>query len=356
MKRLLHIGAWGRNYGDRAIQWAMREAIGRDWDVTYADCQSTRWLSPDAARRASEEYDVVLVGGGGLLWDKPELNSPSGWQWQVSPVFLHALRVPVVVWGIGWTAFPTREDQTGAHPMFVPTLRWLLEHAAAFTVRNPETRDHLGALGLVADSLDVVADPALGGPWNAWHGGTDTLALCWASDKTPWRWTRGDYGAALMLHKLVVAAEELGLRIRLVPHIAALDGVVEGLLSRWGVDFDNIEATHPELYPPTVEQVRAWADAAYGDARVVVGMRKHSVLIPASMGAPVVGLGQLAEVGYLAGQIGVGMIHEADDTATVVRRIAHATPVDADNVTWARQCNALLAETLAGLTGGDRDG
>lgn len=352
MKRLLHIGAWGRNYGDRAIQWAVREATGADWGITSSDCQSTQWTTREQAEWANAKLDAVLVGGGGLLWDKPELNSVSGWQWQVTPAFLEALRIPVVVWGIGWTAFPTLKDLTGTHPMFAPTLCWLTEHAAAFTVRNPETCDHLGALGIATDRVQVVADPALGAPWEPWRGGSDVLALCWASDKADWRWAGGRYGEALALYHVAWAASALGLRVRIVPHIEKLDERARTLLGSWGVLHDKLDDTRPDLYPPTCECVREWASAAYGDVRVVVSMRKHGMLIPASMGAPVVGLGQLAEVGYLARQIGVPMLHEGDEQDTVTRLIREAQPVDTDNVTWARQCNALLAETLAGLTGG----
>jgi hypothetical protein len=356
MKRLLHLGAWGRNYGDRAIQWAMREAIGADCSVVPFDCQRTQWTTVQQAEAVNRDYDAILVGGGGLLWDKPELQSVSGWQWQVTPDFLEALRIPVVVWGIGWTAFPTLEDWTGKHPAFAPTVGWLAEHAAAFTVRNPETRDHLAALGIQTDRVQVVADPALGAPWEPWRGGSDVLALCWASDKQAWRWTEGTRGEAVALHAVAAAASALGLRIRVVPHIAGLDERIATMLRLWGARVENLEATCPDLYPASCERVREWASAAYGDARVVVSMRKHGVLIPAGMGAPVVGLGQLAEVGHLARQIGVPMIHEGDDADTVLHLIRDAKPVAAENVTWARQCNALLAETLAGITGGDRDG
>jgi len=352
MTRLLHVGAWGRNYGDRAIQWAMREAIGSDVTVTAFDCQRTQWTTVPQAEAVNRDYDAIVVGGGGLLWDKPELNSVSGWQWQVTPAFLGALRIPVVVWGIGWTAFPTTEDRTGQHPRFGETVGWLLRHAAAFTVRNAFTRSRLDGLGLDTGRVQVVADPALGGPWKPWTGGSDVLALCWASDKVGWRWTDGARGEALALHEIAVAASALGLRIRLAPHIMGLDERVATTLRLWGARGENLESTYPDLYPPSCERVREWASAAYGDARVVVSMRKHGLLIPAGMGAPVVGLGQLAEVGYLAEQSGVPMLHEGDSAETVLHTIREAKPADTEKIAWAGECNRSLAQLLNGLTQG----
>ena len=350
--RVAHVGAWGRNFGDRAIQWGVQQALGvDDWVIYPYDCQRVAHYDADQARALTESVDVILVGGGGLLWDKPELRSVSGWQWQVTMEFLEALRVPVVVWGVGWTAFPTDDDRTGQAPAFRETLSWLVENAAAFTARNPQTRAMLDLHGVEVERVDVAADPALGAPWNRWRGGGGVLALCWASDKPAWRWDDPD-DERRALHAVVTAAKELGLTLRLVPHLAGTDERVRGYLRDEGVNFQDVERDAPHLYPATLERVEEWARLSYVDADVVVSMRKHGMLIPAGMGAPVLGLGELPEVEYLAQMLGVQVVRAGDTQEQVTRRIRQAKPVEEGEVAWARMCNGALADTLAGIAMG----
>lgn len=343
------IGAWGRNYGDRAIERGVMKALSGH-AVTPIDCQSVTFHDADRAKYMNRTFDAVVVGGGGLLWDKPELKSRSGWQWQVTMEFLEALRIPIIVWGIGWTRFSHDEDTTGYAPEFAETLGWLTEHADAFTVRNHETAIVLDRLGIsVPGRVGIVDDVAFGAPWG--RPGMpigQVLALCWASDKKPWRWPSAQ-AEEEALQNVADTARTLGMTVRVVEHIAGMDGGVRQTLRAMGARIESVEESHSWLYPAMINHVKDWARIAYSTASVVLSMRKHGMLIPAAMGVPVVAMGNLSEVQWLADGIGAPFVPPGAGLDEYVRAVKYAAPIEEKYLLRGRRSNALLRETVDNL-------
>ena len=73
MIRIAHVGAFnGRNWGDRCIQRGMHDLFDRYADIEWwtIDCQSTLFTTA-LIDRINANADLLLVGGGGLIWDWP---------------------------------------------------------------------------------------------------------------------------------------------------------------------------------------------------------------------------------------------------------------------------------------------
>lgn len=151
----------GFNLGDEAIlEVIIRElrrsmpvaltVFSRDGHATRArhgvDAVTARSLSRADARRIVESLDLLILGGGGILYDAE------------ADIFLrevllaHEVGTPVMVYAIS------------AGPLVDPSLRArvrdALEHVAVLTVRDQQTRQLLEEIGLEREVI-VTADPAL---------------------------------------------------------------------------------------------------------------------------------------------------------------------------------------------------
>ena len=301
---ICHLGAWGKNWGDRAILYALQSAVG---------CDEYEWWNVDIQRDWTyggdgRTPDLILIGGGGLLWDKPELKSPSGWQWQIAPEHIESLAPPIIVHAIGDTRFPHGDDQTGIKPEFKESLTILSEKAVHFSVRDELTQRILKDLDI---STSLCPDPALfiGEPRTELPSGPPVLGVCLAWDKAPWRWPGHYQGAATFVEYMDALAEALrgfvkeGWQLRPFCHIPEDYPTVEfcerlGNVS-WG--WYTNEAT---------SSVGGLANQ-YAECAAAVSMRKHGIIIPAGLGVPVVGLGDMAEVGSICEQLGTVCVTSA---------------------------------------------
>lgn len=326
--RLAVVGAWNRNIGDRAIQGALAGILGGAHTIEWLDCQSTVFTRERLAS-ISEEFDAILVGGGGLIWGKPELGSPSGWQFQLEDGALDGLDVPLYVNALGWPAFPYRDD-TGASDALVGSLESVIAAADVFTVRNGYTRGmlrHAGVSHALIRDVSVVPDPAItfAAPRVPYReeNWTPTIALCPASDKAAWRFEDGRIELARFLDRVaqgaVRAAESAGGRVVVVPHVDVADDYATEVVGQ------RLRSKDDEVWDRRPADVNAAIEVAdlYSRVDVVFSMRKHGLLIPGGAGVPVVGLGSVREVEVTARQLGGETIkNDDDDVAGRVERAA----------------------------------
>lgn len=284
--KIVHVGAWNRNWGDAAIQLACRIAVGDGHEWLPFDCQTTVF-TPELVRKIESDGPVVwLIGGGGLIWAKPELDSVSGWQWQITPEAMEAITGKVVVWALGSPVFPYGDSTWGLSAPHAKALTESLHDvnrkATTFTVRGESTRFHL--LNRLNQNFSIVPDIA----WAlvdherpAQPG--DNIGFLWATDKQYWRW-----GDSFHRDDAVAAAyDQLGdiENVTHIRHLAPSDGE-----------------------QPTPEAVGRWARKAYAGLRGVVSTRKHGIIIGAAMGVPVVGLGDVIEVAEICDTIGAPVV------------------------------------------------
>ena len=105
MKKIYHVGGWHRNYGDFALQLGemrmLRAASQEPLEFIPVNCQTTRFHR-DLINLINDDGDLLLVGGGGMVFHRPEDDSQSGWQFNISLEDLERLSVPMVVYGMPW--------------------------------------------------------------------------------------------------------------------------------------------------------------------------------------------------------------------------------------------------------------
>ncbi len=152
----------GLNLGDEAILWSIVAQLrnsapveitvfSRNAEDTYRRHQvehaiSVRDLSRDEAREAVRQLDLLILGGGGILYDAEV-------EIYLREVLLaHDLGVPVMVYAVSAGPLSHRSSRE--------LVRAALEPAAVITVRDRHGRRLLEEVG-VHREIHVTADPAL---------------------------------------------------------------------------------------------------------------------------------------------------------------------------------------------------
>src|SRR5688572_8755481 len=182
--RIVIIGAYGMaNLGDDAILAAMlaelREVLpGAKFAVVALD-HAALPVAPDvtpvtfadrAIRDALDGADLLIIGGGGLLFDFRIRASYDDFFGDHATNFYPHYRAALIAHGRG---IPVQLYAVGVGPLVGPVARELTRTvcglASAITVRDTLSRIELEGLGVPAEKVEVTADPAvrLPGPTTA---------------------------------------------------------------------------------------------------------------------------------------------------------------------------------------------
>lgn len=362
MKTIYHVGGWHRNYGDFALQVgqmsSLRAVTPEPVDFVPVNCQITRF-HPALIDLINERADMLLVGGGGMVFHRPEDDSQSGWQFNIAMEDLDRLAVPLVVYAIGYNRF--YYNGQGFKPQMNAHLQATQAKAALFSVRNRGTFEELVSRGLDPGRIEVVPDAGMFVSTSPVvlpdlpHDGFK-IGLNWAGDRNfyrfqePWEETRTRVIDALCEAMLRLLRGRGGGKVVFIPHLSEnIDSEVAPLFeARLGEVFYNVEKELPSIFPPVQAQVPFLADI-YRQMDLVIGMRGHANIIPFGVGTPVIGLGSHNKNRFFLEQIGepdniidtrsFPECSSAEDMFTVMSRVADD-----------RELKARMADRLTALS------
>ncbi|MES0808276.1 polysaccharide pyruvyl transferase family protein [Roseibium sp. SCPC15] len=318
MIRIAHVGGWSRNYGDLALQQGqmrvLREDSSKPLDFLPIHCQQTVFHT-DLIDRINETCDLLVLGGGGMIFHRPEDSSQSGWQFNISRENLDRLKIPVATYGIGYNAF--HFDQMKLLPVAMEHLKATQDKASLFSVRNQGSKDALVAGGLDEGRIDVIPDPGMYvSPYRFKLPGADDaglkIGLNWAGDRPHFRFSEPwEKNRQALIEALCDAFEEMkaaspSLKVFFIPHLVdRIDSDVWQLFSdRLGETIVNLEDSASHIYPPSFAQAAFLADT-YRQMDITVGMRGHANIIPFGMNTVTVGLGSHDKVGFFLKEAGL---------------------------------------------------
>uniref|UniRef100_UPI003BA98952 polysaccharide pyruvyl transferase family protein n=1 Tax=Stappia sp. TaxID=1870903 RepID=UPI003BA98952 len=318
MIRIAHVGGWGRNYGDLALQAGQMRVLREDapeaLDFLPIHCQQT-WFHDDLIDMINETCDLLMLGGGGMIFHRPEDSSRSGWQFNIALEDLEKIKVPLAVYAIGYNPF--HFDELKLLPQTMTHLAATQKKSAVFSVRNRGTWQALQNGGLAGERIDVIPDPGMYvQPRRLTLPGADEadirIGLNWAGDRPhfrfsePWRENRTALIDSLCEAFQLLARRHPRLRVYFIPHLEnRIDSDVwEEFKARLGDMIINLEDDVARIYPPSLSQACFLADA-YRQMDVSIGMRGHANIIPFGMGTPVIGLGSHDKVGFFLSEVGL---------------------------------------------------
>ena len=347
MSHLLICGAAGyTNAGDDAILWGMltqlrsvlpgraiRVAGGPELGKLLHRFEATPVSYDDRAElaRAIEEADLVLLGGGGLLYDvgydadlSRLVGDPPDRQW-----LYEMARIAAAAAAAGR---PSMLYSIGAGPLLAEAARrvakFVCDHAKAITLRDEASARLLAECGVPASRLHVAADPAV--MVEAGDGSDFIERSGLAGAPRPWvAINLRPWGSAVQQERLIAEAratvralrERLGGTALLLPFQRMHDDDLP-LLRR--VADREAAAVLVESVPPPPDLV-----SALSRCDLVVGMRLHALLLALGAGKPFVALSYDPKVDEFARA--AGMEQYAQSVA------------DLDSRALIESCQALLA-------------
>ncbi len=335
-----HIGAWNRNVGDWALAYQMHRLLNeqartRNLHLTFylVDSQRT-FFHPAMVDQINEEADLVLVGGGGLIFFRPEDQSVSGWSFNIAPSDLDRIRCPIVVYGIGYNKF--LYDQNEFPEVTDRHLRQLQSRAKLFSVRNYGTRQILiEQFGLNAQSIEVIPDAGVclyDRPIEipARSKNKPVIAINWAGDRPHFRYPvpaeeNARHFMDVVKTGLLRCVKELDAQIMFLPHLLHVDSDCYKEFSE-GFPSGSMFATHEELpflYPPPGEILYPhvpFFTNIYRQADLVIGMRLHACVLAFGAETKFIPLGSHPKLRYFLQDVNVpdysvALVDRQEDTA-----------------------------------------
>ena len=111
MNRIFHIGAWNRNIGDWTMGYNTHRILEnlaekRGKNLSFYLIDSQRGEFHDALiQQINEEASLLLIGGGGMIFNRPADESASGWAFNITEERLKEIKIPMFVFAIGYNKF-----------------------------------------------------------------------------------------------------------------------------------------------------------------------------------------------------------------------------------------------------------
>jgi polysaccharide pyruvyl transferase WcaK-like protein len=136
--RLFHfdIKTYG-NYGDTLLFEAVKQTFngfrGGECFEIYDSRPLRDPVGPALVDYINNNFDAVVVGGGGLFLRDTNANQRSGWQWNISLEQLGRLKPPLVIFSVGNNRFI---DQADFAPPFTEHVNLTMEKSVFFGLRN----------------------------------------------------------------------------------------------------------------------------------------------------------------------------------------------------------------------------
>lgn len=302
-KTIWHVGGYNRNYGDFVLLESIRENLQKQSDIPLnfvnVDCQSTHFFE-ELINQLNEKADMLLIGGGGFIMNRHEDNSLSGWQWSIKNENISQIKVPIVVYGIGYNKF--HYDNRGFKEQMNESLILTQKHSKLFSVRNNGTKEEVLSRGLDINKIEVIPDSGMfitpmKIKTNFLNSGKMLIGLNFVSDRPQYTYPE-DYNESKnqILNNLINTCKFFithhNAIIINIDHIPELDKEVNNLFKKELGENNYLVLSEqlPEIYPPSLINSHYLA-YIYKCMDVVIGMRGHSNIISFGMETPFISMG-----------------------------------------------------------------
>jgi hypothetical protein len=137
-QRLLHLDLKTvYSYGDQLLFELARQTFnsfggGAYFDVTeshpFRERATAAWVD-----QVNENFDGVMIGGGGIFPRRLNAAAASGWQWNITTELLARLKKPIIVFGAG---NPPDFDANSHNPVFRTHINQTMKQSIFFGLRS----------------------------------------------------------------------------------------------------------------------------------------------------------------------------------------------------------------------------
>lgn len=309
-KVIYHVGAWAGNFGDSILQESIRSHLVSlspfPLEIRYLNCQKTEFTHA-VIEDLNANGHLLIVGGGGLIFHRPQDHSRSGWQWNIEQDLIGEIKVPLVVYGVGYNQF--EYDPSDFLPATNAHLQRTVAASALFSVRNTGTKRELIERGCDAAKIEVVPDSGMFLRAKrirvpGFKSGRIKVGFNWTTDREdqtfppPHQETREAF-LTKCIAVLNHAIEKHRAQIVYIGHMHKnFDAaVIQALKTRLAAPPIVIDEVFERFYPASVLYSQYLADI-YRQLDVVMGMRGHANIVAFGQNTPHIGLGTHRKIRY----------------------------------------------------------
>lgn len=249
-----------------------------------------RWNIIDVAAEVEDKTiqeinaaDILIIGGGGLFLPDSNPNKISGWQWAVSKEQISNVKVPVIIFSVGFNYF--KEQHISA--LFIESIHSLVMHAAFVGLRN------MGSVRAIRDILTderlrekVVYQPCTTTLISKMYGfekknNGKRIGVNIAFDRRERRFGKDEAAILKQVAKAVCKMKEMGYQITYIAHSD------EDLNFLGYLDAENVNYKVKNL----TNKLPGEVVRCYKKMDLVMGMRGHAQMIPFGVGCRIISLG-----------------------------------------------------------------
>jgi len=322
--RIVHVGVHkNTNAGDTLLFPCVRQLFQQELGRVDFDLIDVRQPVTSKTIERINQSNALVIGGGGLFLSDTNANPCSGWQWPISVELLDQIRVPIIVFAVGYNRFRGQPDFA---PIFTENVQKLVEKSVFFGLRNNGSLNALQRYlpKRLWDKLTYQPCPTtilnklhFGQPDRAKKNGK-VLAVNVAMDRAGLRFGSRQKEIAERMAAALRKLQADGWEIRLYHH-HTLDEV-SGVWFRG----QGIEVTEVDLNGAPPDDVLRY----YADADLCMGMRGHAQMVPFGLGVPVLSLISHDKLGFFLEDIqrtewGVE-VHDSGLTEQMIRFAEHS--------------------------------
>jgi len=268
------------NAGDTLLPVALRDL----WALEKNDLG---WVSQYV--RAKVDGEVItkinhtkglVIGGGGLFLKDTNKNEISGWQWACATESLAEIKVPVVLFAVGYNRFRGQDD---FEPVFKSNLYALAKKCLYMGIRNhgsiealkkylPENLHHKLRFQPCMTTMLSLIYPEV----THYASKEDFIAFNAAFDRTRLRFGE-NIGNILSAIARVLKKLSMHYPVKIYIHMPT-DEAILPFMQSYGIKHEVVQLNN--LHPRKIIE-------AYAKPRLAIGMRGHAQMIPFGCNTPI---------------------------------------------------------------------
>jgi polysaccharide pyruvyl transferase WcaK-like protein len=283
-----YFSGW-ENAGDTVLSKCVRSLFNKSFSNGWNLIKLTDPVRGKNIEKINQS-DYLLIGGGGVLLPDSNANSISGWQWAIDPTFWEKIKVPVIVFGIGYNFFKGQKNSG----LFIDNLEKLVTRADFFSLRNhgsikkvcellPEKLHNKIAYQPCPTTIIRSLYPSLKS-----KKGSNLIGINIAFDRYERRFGKNIYTILDQIALAMKQIEELGFQIINVCHLEN-DSKFEISLDQRSVKYQTVNLQF--MLPNEVYDF-------YNKVELMFGMRGHAQMIPFGLNTKIISLGTHDKIRY----------------------------------------------------------
>lgn len=273
----------GANAGDIALSQCVRREFEKKYTQVNWNIINVRESVDDKKIDTINSSQALVIGGGGLFLPDSNPNLVSGWQWAISSEQLQKIKVPMLIYSVGYNYFRGQESTE----LFQKNLIALCEKVKFIGLRNTGSIE--AVKNIIPEKLHekVMFQPCTTTVIRKIYGNaipkkvtSKKVAFNLAFDREKRRFGENMEKILVEIAKAAKMIEERGYEIVLVYHVWN-DQRIKPYMDSIGVKYKEKDLS--SSFPKDIYKF-------YNGIEFVIGMRGHSQMIPFGLNCEILSL------------------------------------------------------------------